>query len=58
MLIDGTTDTVTNIDPAGNYDFGIGTLDYQIFQHLLEAGPGGAEPAPGPGDEVRLQGRT
>ena len=43
-LIDGTTDTVVNIDPAGNYDFGSGTVDYQIFQHLLEAGPGGLTP--------------
>jgi peptide/nickel transport system substrate-binding protein len=43
-LIDGTTDTVVNIDPAGNYDFGSGTVDYQIFQHLLEAGPGSLTP--------------
>ncbi len=46
VLISGTTDSVTNIDPAGNYDFGSGTLDYQIFQHLLEAGPGGLNPHP------------
>ena len=46
IIVDGTTDTVTNIDPAGNYDFGSGTLDYQIFQHLLEAGPGGLTPHP------------
>jgi peptide/nickel transport system substrate-binding protein len=39
-LVDGTTDTVTNIDPAGNYDYGSATLDAPIFQHLLEAGPG------------------
>ncbi len=45
-LIDGTTDTVVNIDPAGNYDFGSGTVDYQIFQHLLEAGPGSLTPHP------------
>src|SRR5919198_955439 len=45
-LVDGTTDSVTNIDPAGNYDFGSGTVDYQIFQHLLEAGPGGLTPHP------------
>jgi peptide/nickel transport system substrate-binding protein len=46
IIVDGTTDSVTNIDPAGNYDFGSGTLDYQIFQHLLEAGPGGLTPHP------------
>ena len=40
-LVDGTTDTVTNIDPAGNYDFGSVTLDLLIFQHLLEPAPGG-----------------
>jgi peptide/nickel transport system substrate-binding protein len=45
-LIDGTTDSVVNIDPAGNYDFGSGTVDYQIFQHLLEAGPGSLTPHP------------
>jgi peptide/nickel transport system substrate-binding protein len=46
IIVDGTTDSVTNIDPAGNYDFGSGTVDYQIFQHLLEAGPGGLTPHP------------
>jgi peptide/nickel transport system substrate-binding protein len=45
-LVDGTTDSVTNIDPAGNYDFGSATVDYQIFQHLLEAGPGSLTPHP------------
>src|SRR3954451_23043646 len=46
IIVNGTTDSVTNIDPAGNYDFGSGTLDYQIFQHLLEAGPRGLTPHP------------
>jgi peptide/nickel transport system substrate-binding protein len=46
IIVDGTTDSVTNIDPAGNYDFGSATVDYQIFQHLLEAGPGGLTPHP------------
>ena len=26
-LVDGTTDSVTNIDPANEYDFGSATLD-------------------------------
>jgi peptide/nickel transport system substrate-binding protein len=34
-LIDGTTDTVTNLDPAGTYDYGTFTADYQVFQHLM-----------------------
>jgi len=46
IVIDGTTDTVTNVDPAGNYDFGSGTVDYQIFNRLLEAGPGSLAPHP------------
>jgi peptide/nickel transport system substrate-binding protein len=45
-LVDGTTDSVVNVDPAGNYDFGSATVDYQIFQHLLEAGPGSLKPHP------------
>jgi len=45
-LIDGTTDSVTNVDPAGNYDYGSATLDAPIFQHLLESGPGTGAPHP------------
>ncbi len=41
-LVDGTTDTVTNIDPAGNYDFGTFTVDILVFNHLLELKAGGA----------------
>jgi peptide/nickel transport system substrate-binding protein len=40
ILIDGTTETVTNLDPAGNYDYGTGTVDYMIFDRLLVSGPG------------------
>jgi peptide/nickel transport system substrate-binding protein len=35
-LVDGTTDTITNLDPAGTYDFGTFTLDANIFEHLLD----------------------
>ena len=45
-IVDGTTDSVTNVDPAGNYYFGSATVDYNIFQHLLEAGPGSLTPHP------------
>jgi peptide/nickel transport system substrate-binding protein len=33
-LIDGTIDSVTNVDPAGNYDYGTFTLDLTIYQGL------------------------
>jgi peptide/nickel transport system substrate-binding protein len=33
-LVDGTTDSVTNIDPANEYDFGTFTLDLLIYQGL------------------------
>jgi peptide/nickel transport system substrate-binding protein len=35
-LVDGTTDSITNLDPAGTYDFGTATLDMNIFEHLLD----------------------
>ncbi len=35
-LVDGTTDSITNIDPAGTYDYGTFTLDYNVFEHLLQ----------------------
>ncbi len=34
VLVDGTTDSVTNIDPAGEYDYGTFTVDNLIFQGL------------------------
>lgn len=34
IIIDGTTDTVTNIDPANEYDFGTVTVNEEIFQGL------------------------
>jgi ABC-type transport system substrate-binding protein len=37
VLISGTTDSITNIDPAGNYDFGTFSLGANIFEHLYEA---------------------
>ena len=33
-LVDGTTDSVTNIDPANEYDYGTYTLDLLLFQGL------------------------
>ncbi len=57
IIVDGTTDTVTNIDPAGNYDFGSGTVDFQIFNRLLEAGPGSLAPHPALAKRLRVQGQ-
>ena len=31
----GTTDTVTALDPAGSYDLGSSTLEYNLYQTLL-----------------------
>jgi peptide/nickel transport system substrate-binding protein len=35
-LIDGTTDSITNLDPAGAYDYGTFTLAANTFDHLLD----------------------
>jgi peptide/nickel transport system substrate-binding protein len=35
-LVDGTTDSITNLDPAGTYDYGTFTLDLNVFEHLLD----------------------
>jgi len=35
VVVAGTTDTVTNIDPAGNYDFGSFTVTNLIYQQLM-----------------------
>ena len=35
-LVDGTTDSVTNIDPAGSYDYGTFTLESNFLEHLLD----------------------
>ncbi|WP_102226776.1 ABC transporter substrate-binding protein [Acidimangrovimonas sediminis] len=45
-LIDGTTDTVTALDPAGQYDYGSDTADREIFQHLMGLPAGGGTPVP------------
>ncbi len=36
-IVAGTTDTVTNLDPAGNYDYGSATLGYNVYEHLYDA---------------------
>ena len=34
-FIIGTTDSVTAIDPAGSYDLGSSTLEYNLYQTLM-----------------------
>src|SRR3954454_18935849 len=35
----GTTDTVTALDPAGSYDLGSSTLEYNLYQNLVTVPP-------------------
>ena len=35
ILVSGTTDTVTNLDPAGNYDYGSFAADVNIYEQLM-----------------------
>ncbi|HZD87689.1 MAG TPA: ABC transporter substrate-binding protein [Gaiellaceae bacterium] len=45
IIVDGTTDTVVNIDPANQYDYGSFTVDLLIFQGLYGF-PNGAKLKP------------
>lgn len=45
ILVDGTTDTVVNIDPANEYDYGSFTVDLLIYQGLYGF-PNGAKLQP------------
>jgi peptide/nickel transport system substrate-binding protein len=45
IIVDGTTDTVVNIDPANEYDYGSFTVDLPIFQGLYGF-PSGAKLKP------------
>ena len=45
-IIDGTTDTVTNVDPAGNYDYGSATVDLLVYEHLFDYPLGHKAPTP------------
>src|SRR5262249_50305822 len=39
-VIMGTTDTIVSADPAGSYDLPSWTLQYNVYQQLLEVPPG------------------
>src|SRR3954449_3677297 len=40
----GTTDSVTALDPAGSYDLGSSTLEYNMYQTLLTIPAGETSP--------------
>jgi peptide/nickel transport system substrate-binding protein len=36
IIVSGTTDAITNLDPAGNYDYPSFTADILMYEHLLD----------------------
>ncbi|MCC5476670.1 ABC transporter substrate-binding protein [Streptomyces barringtoniae] len=52
----GTTDAVTDLDPAGAYDAGSWALFSNVFQTLLTFEPGGVEPVPDAAKSCAFQG--
>jgi peptide/nickel transport system substrate-binding protein len=52
----GTTDAVTDLDPAGAYDAGSWALFSNVFQSLLTFEPGGVEPVPDAAKSCAFQG--
>jgi peptide/nickel transport system substrate-binding protein len=43
----GTTDTIVSADPAGSYDLASWTLQYNVYQTLMQVPPGTSDIAPG-----------
>lgn len=52
----GTTDAVTDLDPAGAYDAGSWALFSNVFQSLLTFEPGGVAPVPDAAQSCDFQG--
>ncbi|MGW2424986.1 ABC transporter substrate-binding protein [Streptomyces sp. NPDC001709] len=52
----GTTDAVTDLDPAGAYDAGSWALFSNVFQSLLTFEPGGVVPVPDAAKSCAFQG--
>ncbi|WP_079173145.1 ABC transporter substrate-binding protein [Streptomyces monashensis] len=52
----GTTDAVTDLDPAGAYDAGSWALFSNVFQSLLTFDPGGVTPVPDAARSCAFQG--
>ncbi|MFW6203594.1 MAG: ABC transporter substrate-binding protein [Actinomycetota bacterium] len=50
-VVIGTTDTVTNIDPAGEFDLPSNNIVDSLYQKLLTIPPGETEPVPQAADE-------
>jgi peptide/nickel transport system substrate-binding protein len=46
VVVVGTTDTVTNIDPAGEFDLPSNNIVDSLYEKLLTIPPGGTEPEP------------
>jgi len=46
VVVIGTTDTVTNIDPAGEFDLPSNNIVDSLYQKLLSIPPGGTVPEP------------
>lgn len=46
QLAIGTTDTVVSLDPAGAYDMGSWTIQFNTYQSLMSIAPGGTELIP------------
>ncbi len=46
VVVIGTTDTVTNIDPAGEFDLPSNNIVDSLYEKLLTIPPGGTEPEP------------
>ena len=49
-IVLGTTDKVISLDPAGAYDMGSWTLQWNIYQSLLKIKPGSADIVPDAGN--------
>ena len=45
-IVLGTTDTIVSADPAGSYDLPSWTVQYNVFQTLLQVPPGTSDIAP------------
>ena len=58
VILVGTTDTVTHLDPAGSYDNGSLTLQTQVFPYLVNTAPGSTEVVPDLAESAEFTGPT
>jgi peptide/nickel transport system substrate-binding protein len=52
----GTTDQVTSLDPAGSWDAGSGTIEDEVYAHLLSTRNGSSNPVPDLATGIKLTG--